>query len=175
MAQETTGGHGESGGNPAAGEVRARVQSWLLGEGWQLTEKTHGDADWLLEARDGAGRHVVVGQKKGREDQILLEGVVGIADVHQERLAALSADERQELLWDLRFRLLQLGVEFQGVQDPLVRVMVGQRIYFDGMSKDRFLQRVSQVRNGILAVIWSVSRRLELAPPSGETGGPRVN
>lgn len=160
-------------------EVRAQVQTWLLGEGWRLTEKDHGDALWLIEARDAAGRHIVVGQKKGKADQVLLEGAVGIAPQHRTQLEAMAAAARQELLWDLRFTLLGLGVEFQGVEDPLERVMVGQRIYFDGLTKDRFLQRVSQVRNGIIAVIWSVARRLNLAPaaaaPEAESGETGVN
>lgn len=161
------------------GEVRAQVQTWLLGEGWRLTEKSHGDALWLLEARDAAGRHLVVGQKQGKQDQILLEGAVGIAPQHGTQIEGLPFADRQELLWDLRFTLLGLGVEFQGVEEPLTRVMVGQRIYFDGLTKDRFLQRVSQVRNGIIAVIWSVARRLNLNPtpeaPAGSDGEPGVN
>lgn len=150
-------------------EVRARVQSWLLSEGWQLTEKPHADATWLVEARDAGGRHVIVGQKKGREDQILLEGAVGIAERHREQLALLPLAERLDILWNLRFALLGLNVEFNGVEEPLTRVMIGQRIYFDGLTKDRFLQRISLVRNGIIAVIWSIARRLE-RPGAGEVG-----
>lgn len=161
-------------------EVRAQVQTWLLGEGWRLTEKNLDGALWLLEAQDSAGRHLAVGQRQGRPDQIVLEGAVGIAPQHRTRFEELDAAARQDLLWDLRFRLLGLGVEFQGVEEPLTRVMVAQRIYFDGLTKDRFLQRVSQVRNGIIAVIWSVARRLQLEPgvpgsPEAGTGGPGVN
>lgn len=145
-------------------KVRDRMQTWLLDEGWQLSEKTHGDALWLLEARDSAGRHIVVGQKQGRADQVLLEGAVALADAHSQAFTALPHEDRQELLWELRFTLLNLGVEFHGIQDPLTRLMIGQRIYYDGLSKDTFLQRVSQVRNGILAAIWTVARRLNFSP-----------
>lgn len=161
MTDEATQTQGE-------GEIEAtrqRVQSWLLAEGWQLTEKGHPDAHWLLEARDTAGRALVVGQRKGREVQVLLEGVVGIADAHRTGLEAISDRERSELFWTLRFTLLQLGVDFNGVQEPLERVMVGQRVYLDGMTRDSFLQRVSQVRNGVLAVIWTISRALNLSAP----------
>lgn len=155
--------------------VRDQVQTWLLDEGWRLSEKGHGDALWLLEARDGAGRHLVVGQKQGRDDQVLLEGAVVLAEPHKESFEALPYEMRQEILWELRFTLLSLGVEFHGVQEPLNRVMVGQRVYYDGLSKDRFLQRVSQVRNGILAVIWTVARRLSFAPGPGHEDELGIN
>jgi hypothetical protein len=153
--------------NTDADSLREKIQSWLMGEGWTLSEKNHGTANWLIEARDSGGRHLVIGQRQGKEDQILLEGAVAVAEPHQQQLAALSGVERQEMLWNLRFALLTLGVEFHGVEEPMTRVMIGQRIYLDGLTKDRFLQRVSRVRNGVLLVIWSVARQLKLAPPPG--------
>jgi len=145
--------------------VRGRIQSWLLGEGWELAEKDHGEALWLVEARDAGGRHLIVGQKRGKPDQVILEGAVVLSEPHQRSFEALNPEARQELLWELRFSLLGLGVEFQGVQDPFRRITLGQRVYYDGLSRDGFLQRVTQVRNAVLATIWTFARRLNLAPP----------
>ncbi len=156
--------------------LREKIQTWLMGEGWTLREKTHDTANWLIEAHDSGNRHIVVGQRQGRDDQILLEGAVAVVEQHQKQLASLPAAERQEMLWELRFSLLTLGVEFHGVEEPLSRVMIGQRIYLDGLTKDRFLQRVSRVRNGVLLVIWTIARKLNLSPPPGVDGGEtRVN
>ena len=149
--------------------VRSKIQGWLLGEGWQLAEKLHEDAVWLVEAQDSGGRHLVVGQKSGKPDQVLLEAAVAMADNHRERFELCSYEDRQSLLWDLGFRLLHLGVEFHGVQEPFTRGVVGKLIYRDGLSQDRFLQPVSQVRNGIIAVIWTVARHIN--PALGDSGG----
>lgn len=170
-----------AGMNPATNDeddsaaTRDRIQSWLLGEGWQLSEKPYPDALWLLEAQDSAGRHLVVGQKRAKPDQIILEGAVALSDGHRQLFEQLEAQERQEILWELRFTLLSLGVEFQGVSDPVARVMIGQRIYFDALGKDLFLQRVSQVRNGIIATIWTFARRLNLALSTGDDDSSGVN
>ncbi len=157
---------------PDAEGLRSRIQKWLLAEGWRLREKQHEDAAWLVDGEDGAGRHIVVGQKKGVPDQVLIQGAVLLSDQHRQQFETLAPAERQDLLWDLRFRLLGLGVEFSGVQDPLQTVNVSQRIYSDGLTKDRFLQRASRVRNGILAVLWTISRRFSQWPGSegGELG-----
>jgi hypothetical protein len=164
---------------PAAGwtaeSVRGRIQSWLLGEGWELAEKEHADALWLVEARDTGGRHLIVGQKRGKADQVVLEGAVMLSEPHQRSFEALDPAARQELLWDLRFTLIRIGVEFQGVQDPFRRVTLGQRIYYDGLTRDAFLQRVTQVRNAVLATIWTFARRLNLTPPVDGAGEAGVN
>ncbi len=155
--------------------LRARITSWLLAEGWQLAEKNHEDAVWLLEASDSQGRHLVVGLRKGKTEQVLLEGAVALSDQHRERFLALPHPTRQDLLWDLRFTLLALGVDFHGVQEPFERVVLGQRIYQDALTRDRFTQRVSQVRNAILAVLWTVARRLDQAAPPPEIHEGGVN
>jgi hypothetical protein len=169
----------EPGREPAPGwtgdAVRGRIQSWLLGEGWELAEKDHAEALWLLEARDGGGRHLIVGQKRGKADQVILEGAVVLSEPHQQSFEALAPEARQELLWDLRFTLLGLGVEFQGVQEPFRRITLGQRIYFDGLTKDGFLQRVTLVRNAILATIWTFARRLNVTPAAEGAGPGGIN
>lgn len=154
--------------------LRARITAWLLGEGWQIAEKPHGDALWLLEASDSQGRHVAVGQRRGKPEQILLEAAVGLSDTHQQRFGELAAGPRQELLWELRFGLLALGVDFQGVQEPLQRVVIGHRIYEDGLTRDLFAQRLCQVRNALLTVLWTVARRLD-AGAGVESGDIGVN
>jgi hypothetical protein len=35
-------------------------------------------------------------------------------------------------------------------------VMLTQRIYLDGLTKDSFIQRFLIVRNAVIAVIWSI-------------------
>lgn len=155
--------------------TRARIATWLLGEGWQLAEKQHEGALWLLEASDSQGRHLVVGQRAGRPEQIIFEGAVALSEPHQRQFAALPPARRQEILWELRFTLLSLGVDFHGAQEPLTRVAVGQRIYEDGLTRDRFTQRMMQVRNAILAVLWTVARHLEPSPASTEYGETHIH
>jgi hypothetical protein len=152
--------------------LRAKITTWLLGEGWQISEKPHGDALWLLEASDSQGRHVAVGQRRGKPEQILLEAAVGLSEHHQQRFSELAPAARQELLWELRFGLLALGVDFHGAQEPLQRVVIGHRIYEDGLTRDLFAQRLFQVRNALLTVLWTVARRLDSGngPDNGDIG-----
>ncbi|MEJ2167166.1 MAG: DUF2299 family protein [Desulfobacterales bacterium] len=59
-------------------------------------------------------------------------------------------------MWNLRYRLLQMNVDFVGVAEPIQDVILTQRIYLDGLTKDAFIQRFLTVRNAIIAVIWSM-------------------
>jgi hypothetical protein len=151
--------------------TRDKVQNWLMSEGWQLAEPTHPDFAWLIRAEDAGERRVLVGQNKAREDRIHLEANVRISEDHRKQFESLPDDKRREILWDLRFQLLQMNVDFVGVAEPIEEVILTQRIYLDGLTKDAFIQRFLSVRNAVIAVIWSTIKDLvDVTPPAESTG-----
>ena len=150
-------------------EARDKIQNWLMSEGWQIAEQAHPNMSWLVRAEDAGGRRILVGQSKAREDVIHLEARVNIEDDYRQRFDSLPEDERRKILWDLRFRLLQMNVDFAGVAERLETVVLTQRIYLDGLTKDAFIQRFLIVRNAEIAVIWSVIQNLEGVEPPAES------
>jgi hypothetical protein len=151
-------------------ETRDKVQNWLMSEGWQIAEPTHPEFAWLIRAEDGGERRILVGQNKAREDRVHLEANVKISDDHRKLFEGLAADKRKEVLWNLRFQLLQMNVDFVGVAEPLQDVILTQRIYLDGLTKDAFIQRFITVRNAVIAVIWSTIKDLQdVKPPAKST------
>jgi len=150
--------------------ARDQVQNWLMNEGWQISEQSHPNLTWLIRAEDAAQRRILVGQSKARPDMILLEARVNLADEHQKMFENLPQEKRREILWDLRFRLLAMKVDFAGVAEPMQSVQVTQRIYLDGLTKDNFIQRFANVRNALITVIWSIIQNLEGVEPPSESG-----
>ena len=150
--------------------IRDQVQNWLMSEGWQLSEPTHPEFAWLIRAEDAGERRILVGQHKAREDRVHLEANVRISDDHRKQFESLAEDKRREVLWDLRFQLLQMNVDFVGVAEPLKDIILTQRIYLDGLTKDAFIQRFLTVRNAVIAVIWSTIKDLmDVKPPAEST------
>ena len=150
--------------------IRDQVQNWLMSEGWQLSEPTHPEFAWLIRAEDAGERRILVGQNKAREDRVHLEANVRISDDHRKQFESLPEDKRREVLWDLRFQLLQMNVDFVGVAEPLKDIILTQRIYLDGLTKDAFIQRFLTVRNAVIAVIWSTIKDLmDVKPPAEST------
>jgi len=149
--------------------TRDKVQNWLMSEGWQIAEQPHPDLAWLIRAEDAGGRRILVGQGKVREDLIHLEARVNLADEHRQKFESLPEDKRREILWKLRFRLLMMNVDFAGVAEPMQAVVLTQRIYLDGLTKDAFIQRFLIVRNAVIAVIWSIIQDLEGVEPPAES------
>ena len=156
-------------------EPRSEIQNWLMSEGWQIAEPTHPDFAWLIRAEDGGERRILVGQHKAREDRIHLEANVRFSDDHRKQFESLPEEKRREVLWDLRFRLLQMNVDFMGVTEPIQDFILTQRIYLDGLTKDAFIQRFLSVRNAVIAVIWSTIKDLVDRQPPAESTEPTAH
>lgn len=155
-------------------ETRAKVQNWLMGEGWQISEQVHPNMAWLIRADDAGGRRILLGQNKEREDHLILEANVNFAEDYRRKFDSLSEEKRREILWRLRFRLLTMNVDFAGVTEPLENVMLTQRMYLDGLTKDAFIQRFLVVRNAVLSVMWSIIQDLEGVEPPSESVEPKT-
>jgi hypothetical protein len=156
-------------------ETRDQVQNWLMNEGWQISEQPHQEAEWLIRAEDAARRRIMVGQDKARPDMIRLEARVNLAEEHAAMFASLPDEDRRAILWELRFRLLALNVDFVGVAEPMQGVLLTQRIYMDGLTKDSFLQRFTNIRNAVITVIWSIIQNLEGVEPPAESVEPTTH
>ena len=155
--------------------TRDQIQNWLMSEGWTIAEQPHPNLAWLIRAEDAGGRKILVGQGMARADQIVLEARVNLADEHRKQFESLPEEQRREALWRLRFRLLSMNVDFAGVAEPMQAVVLTQRIYLDGLTKDAFIQRFSLVRNAIIAVIWSIIQDLEGVEPPAESAEPTTH
>jgi hypothetical protein len=155
--------------------TRDKIQNWLMADGWKIAEQSHRDLAWLTRAEDAGGRIILVGQYRLRQDQIYLEAVVNITEEHRRKFESLPGNRRKEILWNLRFRLLLMNVEFSGVAEPMQNVMLTQRVYLDGLTRDGFIQRFLMVRNAVITVIWSIMQDLEGVEPPAESVQRKAN
>ena len=154
-------------------QIKDKVQTWLMEDGWSVRQETPSMGLWTFVATDQFGRVIGVGQRKNKEDEVIIQGAINIGDDTNDRIIRLTDDDRNNLLWDLRFALVQTNLEFSGIGLPLKRIEVVERIFLDGLTKDCFLQRTSEVRKGVLIVMWLFARKLGQPPPPRQMGFQR--
>ena len=151
--------------NPVQDDVQSRIGQWLQEEGWQLAQETRPEFRFIIIADDGAGRKLTISQHSQKLDRVTIQAGVAIPDEQAKKIMALPRKKRQDFLWDLRFELLATDVEFSGLSEPLGRITLGQPIFYDALSKDLFMERLSEVKKALLLVVWKVARLMEEPPP----------
>ena len=166
--------HGRSTANPRTENKRTRIQGWLMQEGWKIGEAQHPDALWVISATDDAGRTLVVVQPRSMPDRVDMQASVAIDPNHQKLVAAMEPKERQDLWWGLRLELLKFGVDFTGFEEQVKMLNVLQRMYDDGLTKDRFVQRLIKIRNAQVLILWTINRAFDQPPDDDILGSGLV-
>jgi hypothetical protein len=157
---------------------QTKIQRWLMQEGWKIGEDQHPQASWLLTATDGMGRPILIVQPLQPADRIDIQASVGVSAEHLEGLKALKEMEVQEFLISIRHNLLLLGVDSVEIgETPYLpqQIVLSQRIFDDGLSKDIFLQRVHQVMRALATVQMAFVGKFTQPPPEPNKVGFYVN
>jgi hypothetical protein len=79
-----------------------------------------------------------------------------------EKMRSLSKEKLDGLLWELRFILGSRPTEFdlRRPVDVLESFIITTVIYFDGLTKDRFMTAISDVYKSKLLASWKIQERL---------------
>lgn len=160
---------------PAFQQVREKLTAWLLADGYTLREGASQEAAWLLVIEDAARRRYIVGQKHDRPDVVMLQGTLTLGEEHAQQVDALGEREREDFFYELRFRLLGLGLDFQGVSHPLRQVTLNEHLYTEDMTRNELFRALKRVRHGIIAGIWMIAHKLQQPAPAEEQRGIAVN
>jgi hypothetical protein len=156
----------------AAKTIREQIEEWLNGEGWSVSELTHDQTQWLLRAQDQQQGVLLVGQSKAPEDQLRLQADINIDPAHREKLGELSEKQRDEMLWQLRFSLLEMNLQFTGLSASPERITVFRHLYLDGLNKNLFMEAVGRVRSAVLMIIWRFRRELDPKLTADQSDAP---
>ncbi len=138
--------------------LKSKVHSWLTEEGWDLQEVSQANFAWAFVAEKTIAK-LNVAQPKGKFDLCIVRIALNLVDA-QSSLSKLSQDEVDEFLWELKFELARLEVEFEGVKSPLAKVAIYRAIYSDGLTKNSFADTLGKVLRASMILQWLLTRRL---------------
>lgn len=147
-------------------EVKKRIQKWLLDEGFKVQSVSNEHASFNFVAEDAEGRKVNIIQPIKKIDQIIIATRAVLTQEQIDKLSRISEDERNRILWTLRFGLLDRGVGFSPISMPLESIQVSTVVYYDGLNKDNFMHRLFEVRKALLFIFWTIDRELGEPKPT---------
>lgn len=153
--------------------ARQKVSEWLMSDGYAVSQGTLQGVAWSLDAKMN-DQVVIVGQRTDRADHLTVFAPIGLAEVHAQQIDAPEEQRREAFLWALRFELLRMALDFQGVLHPFRRVTLARRVHWPA-TKAEILETVGAVRRGITAVVWSINRELGIAAAPMEDPGMQPN
>jgi hypothetical protein len=138
-----------------------KVQKWLADEGYfrQKVPDENSNFHFIINYPEG---HVIdIIQPKGKEDMIVIGCATNVSPEHLSKIKKMNIEEREEFIWEFRYSLNSLLVDFQ-LQHPenvLNSYVVSSEIYEDGLSKDRLISTVKNVFRAKLQGLWKIQEK----------------
>ena len=141
-------------------EAIEKIQKWIGEEGLESGVIEQPYADFQVDLRNPAVSIIIPRNKInwvifGTYVQLTQEDKKGFSDLKDK-------EKRMEMISDLQRSLLAINVEytFSPDLDSLDKVSIGKNIYFDGLTKDRFMDSIFALKRA-MAAVGLMSQRLQ--------------
>jgi hypothetical protein len=142
-------------------EIQDKIQKWLADEGYfrQKVPDENSNFHFIINYPEG---HVIdVIQPKGKDDMVVIGCATNVSPEHLSQIKKMTSDEKEEFIWEFRFALNGLMVDFQ-IQHPenvLQSYVVSSEIYEDGLTKDRLISSVKSIFRAKLQGLWKIQQK----------------
>lgn len=143
---------------PKVADVRDEIKTWLIQENLFKEEVVNESLHFQIAAEFPArsSRYLSIIQPKDHEDMIVVFSRIVLAEVHQKAIMTLLPQEKEKLMWQIRYDLLfrqsNFEIEPGGMDMQSIRFM--REIYYDGLSKDRLMEAIRENFKCELYVVW---------------------
>ena len=143
-------------------EYARKVREWLVEEGIYKDKVADASVDYhfVAEFPPNSRQFIDIIFPKNRDDMIVIAAGIKLSDEHYRSIMALNKEKRDEILWDIRFKLLFLETGFQilpNANEPSI-FQFTRELYFDGLNKNLFMDALKQVHRCMLYIIWLMQR-----------------
>lgn len=144
--------------------MQEKIQNWLIEEGYKVSKQNDPKTYFTIIAEHGTGMKIGVSQSLESTDRITVSGTV---EFPEDGLHGLAQDERLNLLWDLRFALMASELMFVMVPNGQLpnKVHILKNVWYDGLTKDRFMNVAQRVVEGKLLTMWKFNQKLGAPEP----------
>lgn len=140
---------------------RALVKQWLLEQRYSIEKEPKEVAqEWAIYAVEFGGNFKFAASQPAGNAEVIAVAVTFDFRNFRPELERMDADEREDFILELWFKLLSLELEFRPLGDPLLYgVLLSCHIYVDEMKRSVFWRNVHVLRRAFWFCQWTFQRK----------------
>lgn len=148
--------------------VPRRLERWLREDGYAVARQSDPRMRFLLVATTPTDLRLTVSQRTTFKDRVEVNAKVDL-ELYQALFTGVAADAMARFLWDLRFAYLAQHVLFEmELVDAPRSIILLRNLWYDGLTKDRFMSAVQRVIEGVTLTLWKLQQRFGSVTGAGE-------
>lgn len=146
-----------------------RIREWFINEGIYKDKLNDDNANhhFIVEFPMGSGQITDIVFPKMREDMVILGSGLQLSPEHHSGLSSLPKSKYEELMWEIKFKLLSMRPGFiLTPPDNIPNLVQFQRpLFFDGLTKNMLMDALQDVSASKLYFIWKMHQMFGTSPP----------
>jgi hypothetical protein len=148
-------------------EIKAKIQNWLIEEDYKVSKQDNPKTYFTILAEHVTGMHIGVSQELDSKDRLTIQGTV---EIKNDKFQKLPENERLDFLWQLRYDLITNDINFAMFPDGKFpqRIALLKNIWYDGLTKNNFMNVTQRVVDGKLLILWKLQQKLGAPEPKDD-------
>lgn len=153
---------------PSAQEWKETITRWLKEDGLFRRDVEDDSATFHLSANfpPGSPRLVSIAQSLEYGDRLVIASGINLSPAYQKALFQLSAEERNEIFYNLRMRLMQRLSSFEVTKNNRTgiwsHILFTNTVFFSELTKPVLLRGIEDTFRCFLIVVWTLDHHLEV-------------
>jgi hypothetical protein len=143
-------------------DVIDKITDWLGQEGisFNLTEDPY--ADFNLEIEYPTTQVIHIMMYKNKNDSITVITKVSFSTLDKKAFTSLSEDIKKDFILTLNSSLSSMNLLYSHQPNPerMEHLLIQKRLFFDGLTKDRFFDILDRIYNGMNLANWTYTKYL---------------
>ena len=152
----------------ASRAMHERIRKWMAEEGWDVRDVDDPQASFNVMATLQSGPNVNIFQYKHHVDRITFSQHWLFDAEFQSAISRLPEPVVRAAVWNIYRDVSMMGVEFSGLDTPTTEMTMRAYVFFDGLTKDTFVQRALLTIRALSLAIRTFFRALEEHDHSSE-------
>lgn len=140
-------------------ETRRLIKEWILEQKCKFTPIKDNITVWHLAVEYGTEFAFGVNQERQRPETVFQSVSIDFEE-YRQRIDRMTAAERHDLVFALRFMLLGMDVQFNISGDNLEMITLSQQLFVADLTRTLFWSKVFALQKAVLGIFWTLERAL---------------
>ncbi len=153
---------------PTPEEWKETITRWLREENMFRREAEDDTATFHLTANypQGSPRLISIAQPLDYPDRIVIASGTPISPAYQKALSRKSAEERNEIFYNLRMQLMQRQSSFEVTKNSKTgiwrHILLTNTLFLSELTKPALIRGIEDTFKAFLIIVWTLDHHLEV-------------
>jgi hypothetical protein len=145
-------------------EIQAKILDWSSQLELDANVVEDPTADLRIVLTEANLPPIQVIHPKAESKYVVVAAIVSLSEQDHRKLVEMAYKKLEKLFWEIRFRLLNMGVDFKILRPEKIPTAweIQSKFFLEDAKVQNFFETYTKIKNSVFCVVWSHRQTLDL-------------